>query len=245
MSDPTDATRPTGTLGSGALTELALDLRWSFNHAADTIWQRLDPDLWSLTHNPWFVLQTLSHERLDTVCADRDFRRLVEDLLRAKRAVEQSPGWFQQAHPRAALTAVAYFSMEFMLSEALPLYAGGLGNVAGNQLKAASNLGVPVVGVGLLYQQGYFRQELDASGRQRARYSFNDPGHSPFDRSATRMEIGYGSRFRLRTPLCGCARGRSRSAVFGCSCWTRTTQRTRPCIAVSPASSTEAMPNFG
>ena len=70
----------------------------------------------------------------------------------------------------APLTCAAYFSMEFMLSEALPIYSGGLGNVAGDQLKAASDLGVPVVGVGLLYQQGYFRQVIDKDGAQQALY---------------------------------------------------------------------------
>jgi starch phosphorylase len=174
--DKAGATEP---LGVDPLAELALDLRWSFNHAADAIWQRLDPVLWNQTHNPWVILQTVSRERLDGVMADRDFRRLVDDLIREKRSVEDAPGWFQQAHPKSPLSAVAYFSMEFMLSEALPIYSGGLGNVAGDQLKTASNLGVPVVGVGLLYQQGYFRQELDAAGRQQARYPFNDPGQLP------------------------------------------------------------------
>ena len=93
--------------------------------------------------------------------------------------LEESEGWFQKAHPASGLSAVAYFSMEFMLSEALPIYSGGLGNVAGDQLKTSSSLGVPVVGVGLLYQQGYFRQEIDARGQQQALYPFNDPGQLP------------------------------------------------------------------
>ena len=84
-----------------------------------------------------------------------------------------------EEHPQAPLTCVAYFSMEFMLSEALPIYSGGLGNVAGDQLKAASDLGVPVVGVGLLYQQGYFRQVIDKDGAQQALYPYNDPGQLP------------------------------------------------------------------
>ena len=89
------------------------------------------------------------------------------------------PAWFQQNHAQSPLTCVAYFSMEFMLSEALPIYSGGLGNVAGDQLKAASDLGVPVVGVGLLYQQGYFRQVIDKDGAQQALYPYNDPGQLP------------------------------------------------------------------
>lgn len=163
------------------LTELALDLRWSWNHATDEIWRRLDGQLWDLTQNPWVVLQTVSQQTIRDVSDDPDFRKKVEQTLQVKRELEGASAWFQTAHPRAPLTRVAYFSMEFMLSEALPIYSGGLGNVAGDQLKAASDLGVPVVGIGLLYQQGYFRQEIDRHGFQRALYPFNDPGQLPIE----------------------------------------------------------------
>src|SRR5580658_5274736 len=162
-----------------ALTDLALDLRWSFNHSADQLWAQLDPELWDLTHNPWVVLQTVSRERLQSVTADPDFQVLVAEHNRERQTAEKPDGWFQKAHPRSGVSTIAYFSMEFMLSEALPIYSGGLGNVAGDQLKAASNLGVPVTAVGLLYQQGYFRQEIDAQGHQQALYPFNDPGQLP------------------------------------------------------------------
>jgi glycogen phosphorylase len=178
MSNPTYTSRPSET-STDALTEMTLDLRWSWNHSADAIWERLDPELWDATHNPWLVLQTVSQEKLQSVSGDPDFQRLLDELLQERRTAEQSGGWFQEAHPHSCLKRIAYFSMEFMLSEALPIYSGGLGNVAGDQLKAASNLGVPVVGVGLLYQQGYFRQEIDAEGRQQALYPFNDPGQLP------------------------------------------------------------------
>jgi glycogen phosphorylase len=178
MSNPTYTSRPSET-ATDALAEMALDLRWSWNHSADAIWERLDPELWDATHNPWLVLQTVSQEKLQSVTGDPDFQRLVDELLQERRAAEESAGWFQETHPHTCLKTVAYFSMEFMLSEALPIYSGGLGNVAGDQLKAASNLGVPVVGVGLLYQQGYFRQEIDAQGWQQALYPFNDPGQLP------------------------------------------------------------------
>jgi len=179
MSSPAFSSPPSETNTLDALTELALDLRWSFNHSADKLWERLDPDLWDLTHNPWVVLQTASEEKLQSVTTDPHFQLLVADLHTQKLTIEQSQGWFQKTHPRSGLTAVAYFSMEFMLSEALPIYSGGLGNVAGDQLKAASNLSVPVKGIGLLYQQGYFRQEIDAHGQQVALYPFNDPGQLP------------------------------------------------------------------
>ena len=179
MSSPTYVDHPLETSISDALTELALDLRWSFNHAADRLWQRLDPELWELTHNPWVVLQTMSQEKLQSVTADPGFQKLLTDLHQEKALAEDSDAWFQRAHPRSGVSTIAYFSMEFMLSEALPIYSGGLGNVAGDQLKAASNLGVPVTGIGLLYQQGYFRQEIDAQGHQQALYPFNDPGQLP------------------------------------------------------------------
>ncbi len=171
--------RPLDAATSDALADLALDLRWSFNHSADQLWEQLDPELWELTHNPWVLLQTVSQEKLQSVTSDPRFQKLLTDVRNEKTLAEESEAWFQKVHPRSGVSTVAYFSMEFMLSEALPIYSGGLGNVAGDQLKAATNLGVPVTGIGLLYQQGYFRQEIDAQGRQQALYPFNDPGQLP------------------------------------------------------------------
>jgi glycogen phosphorylase len=199
MSSTTYVDRPLDTAISDALTELALDLRWSFNHSADRLWQRLDPELWELTHNPWVVLQTVSQEKLQNVTADPSFKKLLTDLHREKANAEESDAWFQTAHPRSGISTIAYFSMEFMLSEALPIYSGGLGNVAGDQLKAASNLGVPVTGISLLYQQGYFRQEIDAQGQQQALYPFNDPGQLPI----TPVRTGNGEWLRLVLPMPG------------------------------------------
>jgi starch phosphorylase len=177
---------------------MALDLRWSWSHSADEIWGRLDPELWQLTHNPWFVLQTVSVDKLQSATSDPGFRKLVDDLTLEQRLAEESAGWFEKSHPDSPLTTVAYFCMEFMLSEALPIYSGGVGNVAGDQLKAASNLSVPVIGVGLLYQQGYFRQEIDSQGRQNALYPFNDPGQLPI--RAVREPNGEWLRFSIDFP---------------------------------------------
>jgi starch phosphorylase len=152
MSKPTSGSHtgyglmPTDIEGFDSLAELALDMRWSWNHGADNLWRQLDPGLWEFTQNPWVVLQTVSREKLENALADPAFRKNVADLLHAKRHAAETPAWFQQHHPNAPLTCVAYFSMEFMLSEALPIYSGGLGNVAGDQLKATSDLGVPVIG---------------------------------------------------------------------------------------------------
>ena len=204
MSSETDIRRPSCRLlhtdveGFDALAELALDMRSSWNHATDTVWQRLDTDLWELTHNPWVVLQTVAREKLQRVLADPAFRKKVDDQVQAWRDTAQAPAWFQQTHPESQLGCVAYFSMEFMLSEALPIYSGGLGNVAGDQLKAASDLGVPVIGVGLLYQQGYFRQMIDQDGAQQALYPYNDPGQLPI--TPLRKDNGEWLRLKLDLP---------------------------------------------
>jgi starch phosphorylase len=176
---PTYSFLPTEIDGFYSLAELALDMQWSWNHATDEVWRQLDPDLWAMTNNPWVVLQTASRDRIKQVLGDPVFRKNVDGLVAASRQAAEAPAWFQRNHAAAPLTCAAYFSMEFMLSEALPIYSGGLGNVAGDQLKAASDLGVPVVGVGLLYQQGYFRQVIDQNGEQQALYPFNDPGQLP------------------------------------------------------------------
>ena len=178
MAERSRASLPSGS-GDFELAELALDLRTGWEHMTDPVWNQIEPELWALTHNPWAVLQAASRTRLETLQADPAFRAQVRDLVEQQRQSLESPAWFQQAHRDAPVTRIAYFSMEFGLSEALPIYSGGLGNVAGDQLKAAGDLGVPLVGVGLLYQQGYFRQIIDADGTQRALYPYNDPGELP------------------------------------------------------------------
>lgn len=181
-----------------ALQELALDLHWSWSHDTDIIWRKLDPVLWELTHNPYVVLQTVSAERINEVLDQAELRQLVQELLQQKQQHDVAPAWFQQTYGSAPLTAVAYFSMEFMLSEALPIYSGGLGNVAGDHLKAASDLGVPVIGVGLLYQQGYSRQVIDEHGMQQYLFPYNDPGQLPV--TALRNEKGEWLRVELALP---------------------------------------------
>ena len=206
---------PTEIEGFDSLAELALDMRWSWNHATDKVWRQLDPELWEITQNPWVVLQTVSREQIERVLADPVFRKNVDDLLQS----QASSGWrrprgFSRHHSQSSLTCVAYFSMEFMLSEALPIYSGGLGNVAGDQLKAASDLGVPVVGVGLLYQQGYFRQVIDKDGAQQALYPYNDPGQLPITplRQAERRMVAVGDRLARLLGLAARLAGPGRSS---------------------------------
>jgi starch phosphorylase len=199
VSNPIYDLLPAEVKGFDSLAELALDMRWSWNHASDEVWRQLDPALWELTHNPWGVLQTVSRSQLERALADRAFCQKVDALVQSKKHVATAPMWFQQNHPQTPLTCVAYFSMEYMLSEALPIYSGGLGNVAGDQLKAASDLGVPVVGVGLLYQQGYFRQVIDKDGAQQALFPYNDPGQLPI----TPLRQPSGEWWRLELDLPG------------------------------------------
>jgi starch phosphorylase len=189
---------PTEIDGFDSLAALALDMHWSWNHATDEVWRQLDPELWEITHNPWVVLQAVSRDKIEQVLANPGFRQTVDGLVQATRQAAETPAWFQKNHSDAALASAAYFSMEFMLSEALPIYSGGLGNVAGDQLKAASDLGVPVVGVGLLYQQGYFRQMIDKDGAQQALFPYNDPGQLPI--TPLRQPNGEWLRLKLDLP---------------------------------------------
>ena len=199
ISDPIHDLLAGGIDGADSLVELALDIRWSWNHATDDVWEQLDRDLWNITHNPWAVLRTVSRDRIEAVLGDSVFRTYIKDLVQQSRGAVETRAWFQRKHPKTALSCVAYFSMEFMLSEALPIYSGGLGNVAGDQLKAASDLGVPVLGVGLLYQQGYFRQVIGLNGEQLALYPYNDPGQLPI----TPLRHANGEWLRLEVALPG------------------------------------------
>jgi glycogen phosphorylase len=186
------------------LAELALDLRWSWSHSADVLWEHMAPEVWEETRNPWLILQTISVSRLEELAHDPGFKEMIHEHLNAHQEALKGTTWFEQTHPKAAFT-IAYFSMEFGLSEALPIYSGGLGILAGDHLKTASDLGVPVVGVGLLYQQGYFRQTLDARGAQMEFYPYNDPSQLPIlpvrdaEGEWLRIEVEFpGRRLRLR-----------------------------------------------
>ena len=180
------------------LSELAMDLRWTWDHATDKIWRQLDPVLWELTQNPLVVLQTVSRERIEKALVDPIVREIIIELTDAKRQHTLAPAWFQNTYPQSPLTGVAFFSMEFMLSEALPIYSGGLGNVAGDHLKTASDLGVPLYGIGLLYQQGYSRQVIYSNGAQQYVAPFNDPGQLPV--SPLRDAKGEWLRIEIKLP---------------------------------------------
>ncbi|MEJ2738865.1 MAG: alpha-glucan family phosphorylase [Dehalococcoidia bacterium] len=164
--------------GLEGLVDLAFDLRWSWNHAADELWRKIFPELWDRTGNPWLILQTVATGHLQNLAADIGFRNLLDISVADHKKALEAPAWFQQAYSEEPFS-IAYFSMEYGLSEALPIYSGGLGILAGDYLKTASDLGVPVTGIGLLYQEGYFRQVIDSYGNQTEFYPSNDPGQLP------------------------------------------------------------------
>jgi starch phosphorylase len=193
-----EARASVSVMGMDDLKELALNLHWSWNHLADELWEALDPYLWEMTQNPWVILQTVSTKKAQGLLATPKFQGLLSSLLQHKHRLFSADAWFQKQHHGVQLSSIAYFSMEFMLTEALPIYSGGLGNVAGDQMKAASDLGVPVVGVGLLWGQGYFRQDFDEEGRQRALYPVNDPGQLPIQ--PLRRSDGEWLRLQIQLP---------------------------------------------
>jgi starch phosphorylase len=161
------------------LNELALDLRWTWSHGADELWRSLDAKVWEATRNPWFVLMEAPAKRLAALAEDSGFVAHLGRLVEERRLYRRAPSWWANRAPGLEKETVAYFSMEFGLGEAVPLYAGGLGILAGDYLKAASDLGAPVVGVGILYREGYFRQILDQRGWQQEAYPYNDPTTLP------------------------------------------------------------------
>ncbi|MFT5313202.1 MAG: starch phosphorylase [Paraglaciecola sp.] len=158
---------------------LATDLRWTWSHAGDEFWQFLDAATWKSTRNPYVVLQKLSLTRLTELSKDLAFEQQIQRLSLARDEYFSRIGWAQRYFDDNNPAKIAYFSMEFGLGEALPLYAGGLGILAGDYLKTASDLAVPAVGIGLLFDEGYFRQYLDDKGWQQEIYTHNDSRNLP------------------------------------------------------------------
>lgn len=157
------------------LRELAYNLWWGWNADAFNLFRYIQPDLWTeCHHNPIQFLSMVSQERLKDLGQDEGFRYDLKRVMTAFHAYLERKSWFQGRRPGDQPFRIAYFSAEFGINESLPLYAGGLGVLAGDHLKSASDLGVPMVGVGLAYRQGYFRQYLTPDGWQQERYIEND-----------------------------------------------------------------------
>ena len=153
------------------LPELATDLWWTWNPQAREVFRRLDYPLWRQTaHNPVLMLRNLPPELLETAAGDDRFLALYDAALDAlDRARAARDTWWQHRFNDAA-GPIAYFSAEFALHQSLPIYAGGLGVLAGDHCKEASDLGVPLIGVGFMYPQGYFHQQITADGWQQEVY---------------------------------------------------------------------------
>ncbi|MDF2969177.1 MAG: alpha-glucan phosphorylase [Nocardioidaceae bacterium] len=174
--------RPALPAALAPLEELATNLRWSWHLETQDLFAAIDPDLWATAgHDPVRLLGALSIDRLDRLATDQQF---LTRLAAAHQDLEdylQGPRWYQEsAAARVAVPrAIAYFSPEFGITAVLPQYSGGLGILAGDHLKAASDMGVPMIAVGLLYRHGYFRQSLSREGWQQETYPVNDPDGLP------------------------------------------------------------------
>ena len=158
------------------LRDLAYNLRWSWNHETIELFRRLDSDLWEESgHNPVRMLGTMNQKRLEEAAADESFISNFEHVIsNFDDYMENRNSWFRKTHKSSNAPLIAYFSAEFGLTECLSIFAGGLGILAGDHLKASSDLGLPLVGIGLFYQQGYFRQYLNSAGWQQEAYEDND-----------------------------------------------------------------------
>src|SRR5918999_2488155 len=163
----------------GLLT-IAMNLRWTWVPQAVDLFRWVDPDgLERSGHDPVRMIGAVSPERFEELASDGPFMSFLSGLEEDFSNYLQEPRWYQNHSDSRALRSVAYFSPEFGVAEALPVYSGGLGVLAGDHLKAASDLGLPLVAVGLLYRQGYFRQELNSDGWQQERYPALDPHGMP------------------------------------------------------------------
>src|SRR5450755_942088 len=182
------------------LQSLMLNLRWSWHSEAMDLFAEIDPAGWErVGHDPGALLASVPPDRLASLAADRRFLRRLGDAVEDLREYTAGPRWYQSQDQAGAPAGVAYFSPEYGITAALPQYSGGLGILAGDHLKAASDLGVPLIGVGLLYRHGYFTQSLSAEGWQAERYPASDPNGLPL----TLLRDSAGEQVKIRVTLAG------------------------------------------
>jgi starch phosphorylase len=169
------------------LEELATDLWWTWHPVARNVFRRLDYPLWRNTaHNPVRMLWTISREKLETAASNPEFLALYDRAVAAlddARAANNT--WYATTFPEQKGQPIAYFSAEFALHQSLPIYAGGLGVLAGDHCKEASDLGVPLIGVGFMYPQGYFHQHISAEGWQEESYERLNWADAPIEPAVT------------------------------------------------------------
>src|SRR5215207_2526259 len=183
------------------LRELAYNLHWAWDHESIALFRRLDRDLWETTgHNPVLMLGMLSQDRLNAACEDAAFIAHMNRVLQSFDAyMGAKDTWYQVHYGKIKKPIIAYFSMEFGLTECLQNYSGGLGVLSGDHLKSASDLDLPLIGVGLLYQEGYFQQYLNADGYQQELYPINDYSNLP----VTLQRNADGTPIKISVPMPG------------------------------------------
>jgi starch phosphorylase len=183
------------------LTELAYNLRWAWDHESEMLFRRLDPELWNQTgHNPVLMLGIISQQRLDAAQNDPAFMaHLQRVLVDFDDYMTTDAVWYNRHYGELQKPIIAYFSMEFGITAVLQNYSGGLGVLSGDHLKSASDLGLPLVGVGMLYQEGYFQQYLNADGYQQERYPINDFSNLPI----TIQRDANGDPIKISVPMPG------------------------------------------
>ncbi|MBD0021403.1 alpha-glucan family phosphorylase [Gordonia pseudamarae] len=197
------------------LSVLAHNLRWSWHTPTQNVFAAVDPDLWAADRDPLRLLSEVAPERLAALSTDTEFLARLREAAGDLDAYLADPAWFgdyaatldrdathappAESPTHAPPAGIAYFSMEFGISEVLPIYSGGLGILAGDHLKAASDLGLPLIGVGLFYRSGYFRQSLSHDGWQIERYPVNDPTALPL----TLFTDGDGAPVTITIPMPG------------------------------------------
>lgn len=223
------------------LARLANNLRWSWHLPTRHLFESLHPVLWDKSrHDPVALLGAISGEEFRAMARDEDVVARVQTAAADLDRYLTEPRWYQSLNGDAP-ERIAYFSPEFGITEVLPQYSGGLGILAGDHLKSASDLGVPLVGVGLLYQAGYFKQSLSRDAWQQETYPVLDPDNLPL--TLLREEDGTPVTVRLPLPTAGsCSRrsGAQRWAAFPSCCWTPMSRATTTPRAASRTGSTEA-----
>ncbi|WP_022881073.1 alpha-glucan family phosphorylase [Gryllotalpicola ginsengisoli] len=179
-----------------ALEELALNLRWSWHQPTRRLFRSISAEAWHQTHDPIAVLGAVEPQRLEELAADDAFVHEANALRDELRRYLSEPRWYQEQE--GAPESIAYFSPEFGVAAALPQYSGGLGILAGDHLKSASDLGIPLIGVGLFYRSGYFAQSISGDGWQQESYPVLDPDGLPL--SVLRQPDGMAARVSLALP---------------------------------------------
>ena len=186
--------------GLDQLRTIAYNLWWCWSPDAIELLRRIDRDLWEqCNHNPVAIFGLVSQDRWEELAGNEGFRQHLERVAEAFRDYLEAETWFERTYPRASGRKVAYFSLEYGMSEALPLYAGGLGVLAGDHLKSASDMGIPLCGVGLLYRVGYFRQYLNPDGWQQEEYTENEFHGLPVEQ----VRDDSGGQLRISIPTDG------------------------------------------